>query len=177
MKSGKVNGIAVAVAFGMFAGQAASGENLLVNPGFETGTFAGWTPSGNTSFEGVSTSFVTTPYDGSYSAFFGAVGSYNIISQTIATTIGDTYEISFDLFDAGGPSAKAYVDWGGTRVWNLSYSGSFGWTELSWTEVASSASTRPAVPTDRPALNVSTNKYVQKGAHAIKGHSTSLERS
>jgi hypothetical protein len=141
MKSGKVNGIAVAVAFGMFAGQAASGENLLVNPGFETGTFAGWTPSGNTSFEGVSTSFVTTPYDGSYSAFFGAVGSYNIISQTIATTPGDNYNISFALYDGGGPFSDAYVDWGGAQVWNLAPKGTFGWTLFGVDAVATGSAT------------------------------------
>jgi len=146
MKLGNKNWIAFAGMLGLFAGQSAFGilalpQNLLVNPGFETGNWDGWTVSGDPNFEGVSRTFATTPYEGSYSAFFGAVGDYNIISQTIATTIGDTYDISFALFDLGGPSGEAYVDWGGKQVWSLPYTGSFGWTELSWTEVASSAST------------------------------------
>ena len=47
------------------------------------------------------------PNDGLYSAFFGAVGSYNVISQTIATTAGDNYNISFALTTAAGPYSEA----------------------------------------------------------------------
>ena len=141
MTIGNVTWIAFAGMLGSFANQTAQAQNLLANAGFETGNFEGWSLSGSTAFEGVSTSFATAPNSGSYSAFFGAVGSYNIISQTIATTVGDTYNISFALENSGGPYSEAFVDWGGAQVWDVQPSGTFGWNVLGWNEVATSAST------------------------------------
>jgi hypothetical protein len=140
MKLQKIGGIALGAALGLFASQAASAQNLLVNSGFETGNFNGWTLSGSTAFEGVSTSFATTPNSGSYSAFFGAVGGFNVISQTIATTPNDTYNISFALDNSGGPYSEAFVNWGGTQVWDLQPSGTFGWSVLGFNEVATGSS-------------------------------------
>lgn len=141
MKLGNNSWIAFAGMLGLFAGQAVLGQDLLVNPGFETGNFSGWTLSGSTAFEGVSTSFATTPYSGNYSAFFGAVGSYNIISQTIATTVGDTYNISFALDNSGGPYSEVYVAWGGTQVFDIQPSHTFGWNDFGVDVAATSAST------------------------------------
>jgi hypothetical protein len=141
MTIGNVTWIAFAGMLGSFANQTAQAQNLLANAGFETGNFQGWTLSGSTAFEGVSSTFATTPNSGSYSAFFGAVGSYNIISQTIATTVGDTYNISFALENSGGPYSEAFVDWDGAQVWDVQPSGTFGWNILGWNEVATSAST------------------------------------
>jgi len=140
MKLEKIREIALAATLGLFASQAASAQNLLVNPGFETGNFDGWALSGSTAFEGVSTSFATTPNSGAYSAFFGAVGGYNVISQTIATTPGDNYNISFALDNSGGPYSEAFVNWGGTQVWDLQPGGTFGWSVLGFNEVASGSS-------------------------------------
>jgi len=141
MKLGNTTWIALGSMLGLVASQTAQGQNLLVNPGFETGSFDGWTLSGSSAFEGVSTSFASAPNSGSYSAFFGAVGSYNLLSQTIATTVGDTYNLSFALDNSGGPYSEAFVQWGGTQVWDIQPSGTFGWTQLGWNEVATSAST------------------------------------
>lgn len=141
MKLGNISKIAFAGMLGLLASQSVEGQNLLANPGFETGNFSGWTLSGSTAFEGVSTSFASTPNSGSYSAFFGAVGSYNIISQTISTTVGDQYNISFALDNSGGPYSEAFVNWAGTQVWDVQPSGTFGWNELGFNEVATSTST------------------------------------
>jgi len=141
MRLGNVCKMAFAGMLGLFASQSVEGQNLLANPGFETGNFSGWTLSGSTAFEGVSTSFATTPHSGSYSAFFGAIGSYNIVSQTLSTTVGDQYNISFALDNSGGPYSEAFVDWGGTKVWDVQPSGTFGWNELGFNEVATSTST------------------------------------
>jgi hypothetical protein len=141
MKLVKITGIACAGLLGLLASQSAEGQNLLANPGFETGDFSGWTLSGSTAFEGVSTSFASAPNSGSYSAFFGAVGSYNIISQTIATTVGDSYNVSFALDNSGGPYSEAFVDWGGSQVWDVQPTGTFGWTVFGWDETATSTST------------------------------------
>ena len=68
--------------------------NLVVNPGFETGNFTGWTQSGNTSFTGVS---ATSAHSGSFGAFFGPIGSNGFISQDLVTVADATYDLTFWL--------------------------------------------------------------------------------
>ena len=126
---------------GLMACPVLQAQNLLSNPGFETGNFSGWTLSGSTAFEGVSPSFATVPNSGAYSAFFGAVGTYNIISQTISTTPGDIYNLSFFLDNSGGPYSEAFVDWGGTQVWDVQPSHTFGWNQFGVELTATGAST------------------------------------
>src|SRR5262249_20293288 len=61
-----------------FSSQFTVTAELLVNGGFETGNFMGWTQSGNTGATGVST---TTVHSGMYSAFLGPVGSDGFLAQ------------------------------------------------------------------------------------------------
>src|SRR5438876_72154 len=56
-------------------------QNLLVNPGFETGNLAGWTDGGNTGWNNVTTN---NPHSGTFNIDNGAVGSLSLLSQTIA---------------------------------------------------------------------------------------------
>ncbi len=141
MRLDRFIGVGCVGMLGSLAGYSALGQNLLVNPGFETGTFSGWTQSGSTAFEGVSTSFASTPASGSYSAFFGAVGAYNVISQTLTTTPGDTYDISFALDNSGGPYSEMFVEWGGVQVFDIQPQASFGWTSFGWNQPALGATT------------------------------------
>lgn len=138
---GNLTKMAFAGALGVLASQSVQAQNLLANHGFETGDLSGWTLSGSTSFEGVSSTFATTPNSGSYSAFFGAVGTYNLISQTINTVVGDTYNLSFFLDNSGGPFSEAYAQWGGTQVWDVQPAGTFGWNQFGVVLSATSAST------------------------------------
>jgi hypothetical protein len=88
--------------------------NLLLNPGFENGapTVAGGSVPDWTYFEQAALSSLGFPFSGLEAAsgtdglsafsgnFFwvdGATGGYDGISQTITTTVGDTYDISFEL--------------------------------------------------------------------------------
>jgi hypothetical protein len=77
------------------------GANLLSNPGFETGNTSGWTTfhqAGTMNDGFVTTSFAgLTAASGSYFWVDGATNGYDGLQQTIATTIGATYTISFDL--------------------------------------------------------------------------------
>ena len=76
---------------------SSSGE-LISNGDFHTGDFTGYTLGGNTGFTGVG--------PGSHGqgtvAFLGAIGSDTFLSQTFATTVGQTYTVSFSLANDGG---------------------------------------------------------------------------
>ncbi|GFO69237.1 hypothetical protein GMLC_28160 [Geomonas limicola] len=66
--------------------------NLVTNGGFENGSFAGWTHSGNS---GATVVESTVLHDGNFAAALGPVGSNGTLSQVLNTIVGDTYQISF----------------------------------------------------------------------------------
>src|ERR1035438_869084 len=68
----------------------------LVNNDFETGDFNGWTTSGNFTLSFVSTNSANV-HSGRYGARMGPSGSLAFLSQTMATTAGTRYLISFWL--------------------------------------------------------------------------------
>src|SRR5262245_34588467 len=76
----------------------------VVNGGFETGDFSGWTLSGNTTFSSV-TSDRFYVHSGRFGAALGPIGSDGLLSQTLSTTIGATYQVSFWLDNNINPVA------------------------------------------------------------------------
>jgi hypothetical protein len=134
------------VFFGLMAGsqaQAASicdsvSGNVVTNCGFESGSFSGWTLSGNME-GGVNGDFFgvdgNNPNSGNYEAYLGVqggggtnlgqLGPFLTLSQTLSTLPGMYYEISFYLDQAGcspgpdcGPGYTNYFDvkWDGVTV-------------------------------------------------------------
>jgi len=98
-----------------FAGSAQA--QLVINGGFETGDFSGWTESGVIgTMYGVDTA---GPHQGNYSAFFGASTPAAWISQAVATTAGQAYRISF-WFDRSPQTTSGLfsVTFGGAQVFN-----------------------------------------------------------
>lgn len=69
--------------------------NLINNPGFETGDFTGWTPSGSLAVNNFN------PHSGTFAAQFFLAGS---LSQTVATIAGVTYDFSFWSNDSSAGS-------------------------------------------------------------------------
>ncbi len=99
------------------AALSASAQNLVVNPGFETGTFSGYTttPAAHGSFAFVSGAGPNAaPHSGTYAAVFGAVGGLpDTISQTLATVPGLSYTVSYYLRNsspnAGNASLQSFT--------------------------------------------------------------------
>jgi hypothetical protein len=83
----------VGMAAAVFA-NAPARANLVTNGGFETGDFTGWDPPG----AGILIDQVF-PADGLYDAAFSDTGT---LSQSIATTPGTGYSLTFSLLDESG---------------------------------------------------------------------------
>lgn len=110
--------------------------NSILNGDFESPYFANWlvqpAASGSLLFEGGSA------HTGHSAAWFGAVSSLaDTISQTFATTPGESYVTTFWLRHPGSDLANAFtVFWDGVPILNLVNAGAFGYTEYTFVEVA-----------------------------------------
>jgi hypothetical protein len=97
------------------------GQNLVVNGGFETGSFTGWTlAAANTSVSGTKGLYHT----GKRGAALGNTTMLGYLSQTLSTTIGQTYLLSFWLTNPqstrGATPNQFTVQWEGTTVYDQS---------------------------------------------------------
>jgi PEP-CTERM motif len=103
------------------AAPAVAATNLIVNPGFETGDFTGWTIGGNsdpTAF-GVLCLGGALVAEGNCSAYSSAIGAPVTFSQTFATIVGQSYEVDYwALFD-GASGSQFGATFGGTSLSNL----------------------------------------------------------
>ena len=115
--------------------------NIVTNGGFEAGSFAGWTLTGDQTFNGVQCpgpSFVT---EGNCSAFFGPVRTTGGISQVLTTIAGQSYQIDFDfLADGGSPSSFSAIFDGNTLI-NVSNPAGGPFQHYSFLSIAATNST------------------------------------
>jgi len=113
---------ALAAAVGLaltVAGPAqAAPQPTLVNGGFETGDFTGWTQTGNTTFNGVQCPGPgPSVFQGNCSAFFGPVGSLGGISQVVTGLIvGDFYTLTTPWLPDGGTPSEFQVVFNGVTL-------------------------------------------------------------
>lgn len=86
---------------------AAGAQAAIVNGGFETGDFSGWTVVGSTDWTGVDASVARS---GQYGAYFGEATPGNSISQTFSTVVGANYLVEFwlQLDDSAAPNAFSW---------------------------------------------------------------------
>lgn len=111
----------------------ASADNIVLNPGFETGSFADWTV--NTASSNPWEVDSDSPFEGTFFASTGCVGAPCIsgtadqmatLSQDLATTAATTYTLSFELAANEGPPGELQVLWDGSLVLDLGPGGTLG---------------------------------------------------
>ena len=69
------------------------------------------------------------------------MGSDGGIVQVLNTVVGQTYDLSFWLYNEGGTPNAVIVSWGGTVVFNESDLSSFPYTQFNYSTVATSTTT------------------------------------
>ncbi|HXR06659.1 MAG TPA: choice-of-anchor tandem repeat GloVer-containing protein, partial [Candidatus Acidoferrum sp.] len=106
-------------------------SGLVWNGDFETGDFTAWTSGGMMSYAGVYSApqFV---HSGNYGAMLaGTFGFVATLSQTLATTPGADYLLSFWLNNPAGNSVnQLLVSWDGHTVWGVTNFAAPGWTNV-----------------------------------------------
>ena len=125
----------------LLATHASAATNLVTNGGFEQG-LSGWTLSGNTGFMSVTSDPV---HSGGLAGQFGPLGTLGFLSQTLSTTIGQSYELSYWLNNQGSGPNQFQVSWGGNVIPSvgLTNSAPFGYTLFTVPNlVATSTSTQ-----------------------------------
>jgi hypothetical protein len=129
-----VSGVAIAAAISgtaMLSIGTAQAVSLIVNGGFETGAFTGWTTAANS----YPMNIVTSPVEsGTYAAAIAGYDSNpNTLSQTVSDTSGQNYLLSFwrDQYEFAGPITLT-VSWNGTQVFSEDLTGSAGGSALGY---------------------------------------------
>ena len=114
----------------------------MTNGSFETDSLSGWTVGGNSAriSAGPQLSVDTEPESGTYAAEMGSMGSDGTLSQTIATTAGQTYTLSFWLQNEASGTNDFKAIWNGQTLLSLTNAAKSGYTQYTYTVTATSAS-------------------------------------
>ena len=102
----------------------------ILNGGFETGTFTNWTSSGTFGSQSISTA-ANYRHSGAYGAQLTASGSLRYLSQTLSTTPGAVYSISFWLHNPVSKTNNEFqVSWNGNALLDLTNLPVTAWTNI-----------------------------------------------
>jgi hypothetical protein len=141
------NNLLVTNAYGLAATLPFSlsvGQPLIANGGFETGDFTGWSLSASAQEDFV-TSTGSFVHSGVYGAELGQPTTNGYLSQTISTTPGQSYVLSFWLDNpnnsAGATPNQFQVQWNGTTVFYETNLPFMSWTNVQFIVSATGAST------------------------------------
>ncbi|MDD5141211.1 MAG: immunoglobulin domain-containing protein [Verrucomicrobiales bacterium] len=117
---------------------------FMLNGGFESGDFTNWNLTGDDTWTIVDTGHNSgiAPRTGSYEAALGTAGSLGYLSQTVATTPGTSYLLSFWLNHSGGdPNDVFIVSWNGTTLLDETNPPAPAWTSYQFVVTATGTST------------------------------------
>ena len=136
------------------AGTQAHAANIVLNGGFETGDLTDWSVNTSSVYPWeVDTSgqgFGNVPFDGTYFASMGCVGSQCItgvpsrqasLSQSLSTTVGDTYTLNFWFGSAYGNPMEVQALFGGAVVEDLVSIGVTPYTEYTVSGLVATSTT------------------------------------
>jgi hypothetical protein len=119
-----------------------SRADVVINGGFETGNFTGWTGGlpNDIVFSGIPNSAYV--HTGNFGVGFGSSGlPLSTLSQTLTTVASTTYDVSFWLNSSGLTPNEVSLAWGGTTIFDQTNISANGWKQYSFIETASSNST------------------------------------
>ena len=110
----------------------------MTNGGFEAGNLTGWTLGGNSTSTtyGPEIYTVTQAQSGQFAAGLGSVTTDGTLSQTLQTTPGQQYTLSFWLANLGSGPNDFTVKWNGATVMALTNASAQGYTQYSYTVTA-----------------------------------------
>jgi len=118
--------------------------SLVNNGDFETGSFTGWTLTGSTKYNNVTSSSAFV-HSGSYGAEFGTSGSLAYLRQTVPTSAGQNYLLSLWLDNPnnshGATPNQFLIQWNGATIFNRTNIPFTAWTNLQFFVTATGAST------------------------------------
>jgi hypothetical protein len=133
----------------------ADASQLVVNGGFETGNFSGWS-GGVTSYP---TDVIVTNsqgynslqavHSGTYSFYFGNSGSTRDLYQVLPTIAGTNYTVSFWLNMYPAVPNELSLSWAGTTIIDQLNFTTNGWAEYVFTELATTDATTLSLPKTR----------------------------
>lgn len=113
--------------------------SLVANPGFETGSFSSWTltPAASGSNFYVS---LNIPHTGNYEATFSSSSQYDQFSQSITTTAGSFYDVSFWVRNDGNNSNGFRAAFGSNTLVNLVNNAAFDYQQYTFTGLLATGS-------------------------------------
>jgi hypothetical protein len=107
----------------------AKADNFVVNGGFESGDFDGWTLGGDTRYDRVITYNVQS---GDYAARFAGFGSDTVLSQYISTPVEANYLVSYWLAGDGQFPNDIAVSFGEQMLFSQVDVSPFSYTQYSF---------------------------------------------
>ncbi len=151
-----VGSLAILAGF-MSTGQTCSG-NFVVNGGFETGDFTGWSNDDPSEINVAKTFFapgLNTTYSvhsGIYAAFLGPYQTLGTLSQTFSDVSGQVDVFSFYLAGDGFNQNSLLVQFDGRTLYSGTNLPAFGYTLFSYSVIGTGSDTISFISRDDPGF-------------------------